>query len=77
MATAEKPSMNDANDRDPHNNNSYGTLVDKGYKEVELPVLDIPSCGATPVLDVTDFNDRIIRGYAQPNFPLTISATLS
>src|SRR6185295_14343749 len=39
---------------DPFNNNSYGTLVDSGYKMVNLPVLD-----------VTDFNERIIRGYEE------------
>jgi pyruvate/2-oxoacid:ferredoxin oxidoreductase beta subunit/Pyruvate/2-oxoacid:ferredoxin oxidoreductase delta subunit len=49
-----KPSMNDANERDPFNNNSYGTLVDSGYKLVNLPVLD-----------VHDFNERIIRGYEE------------
>src|SRR3954453_5459254 len=48
------PSMNEANDKDPFNNNSYGTLVDSGYKLVNLPVLD-----------VTDFNERIIRGYEE------------
>jgi pyruvate/2-oxoacid:ferredoxin oxidoreductase beta subunit/NAD-dependent dihydropyrimidine dehydrogenase PreA subunit len=48
------PSMNEANPRDPFNNNSYGTLVDQGYKMVSLPVLD-----------VTDFNERIIRGYEE------------
>src|SRR6186997_2398580 len=53
MATVELPrSMNEANDRDPHNNNCYGTLVDRPYLEVKLPVLD-----------VHDFNDRVIRGY--------------
>jgi pyruvate/2-oxoacid:ferredoxin oxidoreductase beta subunit/NAD-dependent dihydropyrimidine dehydrogenase PreA subunit len=52
--TAAKPSMNDANERDPFNNNSYGTLVDQGYKMVSLPVLD-----------VTDFNERVIRGYEE------------
>ena len=46
--------MNEANERDPFNNNSYGTLVDSGYKLVSLPVLD-----------VLDFNDRIIRGYEE------------
>src|SRR6266567_9098498 len=46
------PSMNEAHDKDPFNNNSYGTLVDSGYKLVNLPVLD-----------VHDFNERIIRGY--------------
>src|SRR6516164_1372517 len=51
---AAKPSMNEANERDPFNNNSYGTLVDGGYKLVSLPVLD-----------VTDFNERIIRGYEE------------
>lgn len=48
------PSMNEANERDPFNNNSYGTLVDSGYKLVNLPVLD-----------VNDFNERIIRGYEE------------
>src|SRR5215467_699337 len=47
-------SMNEANARDPFNNNSYGTLVDSGYKLVHLPVLD-----------VNDFNERIIRGYEE------------
>jgi len=51
---APKPSMNEANERDPFNNNSYGTLVDQGYKLVSLPVLD-----------VQDFNERIIRGYEE------------
>src|SRR6266699_5324759 len=51
---AKRPSMNEANERDPFNNNSYGTLVDSGYKQVSLPVLD-----------VTDFNERIIRGYEE------------
>ncbi|HKI36315.1 MAG TPA: thiamine pyrophosphate-dependent enzyme [Gemmataceae bacterium] len=49
-----QPSMNEANPRDPFNNNSYGTLVDQGYKLVSLPVLD-----------VHDFNERIIRGYEE------------
>ncbi|MCA9260726.1 MAG: hypothetical protein KDA61_16045 [Planctomycetales bacterium] len=44
--------MNEAHDRDPYNNNSYGTLVDRDYLEVKLPILD-----------VRDFNDRIIRAY--------------
>jgi len=50
--TDELRSMNCASERDPHNNNSYGTLVDSDYVPVKLPVLD-----------VIDFNDRIIRGY--------------
>jgi pyruvate/2-oxoacid:ferredoxin oxidoreductase beta subunit/NAD-dependent dihydropyrimidine dehydrogenase PreA subunit len=54
MATVNPASMNQASERDPHNNNSYGTLVDKPYVEVDLPVLD-----------VHDFNDRIIRGYEE------------
>src|SRR6476660_3858847 len=53
MATADLPrSMNEANEHDPYNNNCYGTLVDRPYLEVTLPVLD-----------VHDFNDRVIRGY--------------
>src|SRR6266568_5126837 len=51
---ASKTSMNDASERDPFNNNSYGTLVDQAYKLVSLPVLD-----------VNDFNERIIRGYEE------------
>src|SRR5262245_45140942 len=47
------PSMNEASERDPFNN-SYGTIVDSGYKMVNLPVLD-----------VQDFNERIIRGYEE------------
>src|SRR5271163_4389085 len=52
--TTNQPSMNDATERDPFNNNSYGTLVDSGYKRVKLPILD-----------VDDFNERIIRGYEE------------
>jgi pyruvate/2-oxoacid:ferredoxin oxidoreductase beta subunit/NAD-dependent dihydropyrimidine dehydrogenase PreA subunit len=48
----DKTSMNEAHEQDPFNNNSYGTLYDSGYKPVNLPILD-----------VNDFNDRIIRGY--------------
>ena len=72
MATdTSNSSMNDASDRDPFNNNSYGTLVDDGYKLVQLPVLD-----------VNDFNERIIRGYedgiAEKELPadLTVSRSL-
>ena len=49
-----KPSMNEASDYDPCNNNCYGTLVDSAYKMVSLPVLD-----------VMDFNERVIRGYEE------------
>jgi pyruvate/2-oxoacid:ferredoxin oxidoreductase beta subunit/NAD-dependent dihydropyrimidine dehydrogenase PreA subunit len=67
MATAEKPfSMNDANERDPYNNNSYGTLVDGGYLHVTLPVLD-----------VNDFNERIIRGYEEGTGEKGLPADLS
>src|SRR6516225_1036932 len=61
-----KPSMNDANERDPFNNNSYGTLVDSGYKLVNLPVLD-----------VHDFNERIIRGYEEGYGEKELPADLS
>src|SRR6266699_4159844 len=60
------PSMNEANDKDPFNNNSYGTLVDSGYKLVNLPVLD-----------VTDFNERIIRGYEEGYGEKDLPADLS
>src|SRR5262245_54126903 len=48
------PSMNAARDKDPFHNNCYGTLGDRPYKPVSLPVLD-----------VDDFNERIIRGYEE------------
>jgi pyruvate/2-oxoacid:ferredoxin oxidoreductase beta subunit/NAD-dependent dihydropyrimidine dehydrogenase PreA subunit len=51
---APKSSMNEASEKDPFNNNSYGTLVDQPYKLVSLPVLD-----------VVDFNERVIRGYEE------------
>src|SRR5215831_14024431 len=63
---AVKPSMNEANERDPFNNNSYGTLVDSGYKMVSLPVLD-----------VLDFNERIIRGYEEGYGEKELPADLS
>jgi pyruvate/2-oxoacid:ferredoxin oxidoreductase beta subunit/NAD-dependent dihydropyrimidine dehydrogenase PreA subunit len=63
---APKPSMNEANERDPFNNNSYGTIVDQGYKLVHLPVLD-----------VQDFNERIIRGYEEGYGEKDLPADLS
>ena len=65
------PSLNEASERDPENNNSYGTLVDSEYTTVELPILD-----------VIDFNERIIRGYedgtAEKQLPadLTVARSL-
>jgi pyruvate ferredoxin oxidoreductase beta subunit len=67
MSTAELPrSMNESHERDPHNNNSYGTLVDREYLGVSLPVLD-----------VHDFNDRIIRGYEEGTGEAELPADLS
>jgi pyruvate ferredoxin oxidoreductase beta subunit len=66
MATADKPSMNDPSERDPYNNNSYGTLVDTPYKKINLPILD-----------VDDFNDRIIRAYEDGNAEKGLPADLS
>lgn len=54
MATVTPKSINEANERDPYNNNSYGTLIDQPYRLVNLPILD-----------VTDFNERVIRGYEE------------
>src|SRR3954453_1214840 len=59
-------SMNEASERDPFNNNSYGTLVDDGYKLIHLPVLD-----------VADFNERIIRGYEEGYEEKDLPADLS
>ncbi|MEX2559457.1 MAG: hypothetical protein WD403_06050, partial [Pirellulales bacterium] len=67
MASDVKPaSMNEANERDPFNNSSYGTLVDADYKRVSLPILD-----------VRDFNDRIIRGYEEGTGEKGLPAELS
>jgi pyruvate ferredoxin oxidoreductase beta subunit len=71
MVAAEKtvkplPSLNDASERDPFNNNCYGTLVDAPYRTVTLPVLD-----------VNDFNDRIIRGYEEGYGEKDLPADLS
>src|SRR6476661_1867818 len=53
-APVASPSLNEATEKDPFNNNCYGTTVDRAYKMVSLPVLD-----------VHDFNERIIRGYEE------------
>jgi pyruvate/2-oxoacid:ferredoxin oxidoreductase beta subunit/NAD-dependent dihydropyrimidine dehydrogenase PreA subunit len=63
---APKPSMNEASAQDPHNNNCFGTLVDTPYKLVNLPVLD-----------VLDFNERIIRGYEEGTAEKELPADLS
>jgi pyruvate/2-oxoacid:ferredoxin oxidoreductase beta subunit/NAD-dependent dihydropyrimidine dehydrogenase PreA subunit len=64
------PSLNEATERDPFNNNCYGTLLDQPYKLVSLPVLD-----------VLDFNERIVRGYedgsAENELPADISVARS
>ena len=61
-----RPSMNEPHDQDPFNNSSYGTLVDAPYKLVSLPVLD-----------VLDFNERIIRGYEDGSAEKGLPADLS
>jgi len=58
--------MNAASEKDPFNNNCYGTLVDRDYKPVTLPVLD-----------VNDFNERIIRGYEEGYGEKDLPADLS
>ncbi|MCS6977037.1 MAG: thiamine pyrophosphate-dependent enzyme [Gemmatales bacterium] len=65
-APTKLPSMNEASERDPFNNNSYGTLVNGSYKLVSLPVLD-----------VIDFNERIIRGYEEGYGEKELPADLS
>jgi pyruvate/2-oxoacid:ferredoxin oxidoreductase beta subunit/Pyruvate/2-oxoacid:ferredoxin oxidoreductase delta subunit len=53
MATAEELlNLNEAHERDPYNNCSYGTLVDSPYVKTSLPILD-----------VDDFNNRVIGAY--------------
>jgi len=67
MPTAQTlPTMNAANERDPYNNNSYGTLVDSEYLLVDLPILD-----------VRDFNERIIRSYEDGDAEKGLEADLS
>src|SRR5579884_313951 len=61
-----QPSMNGAHEQDPFNNSCYGTLVDTPYKLVNLPVLD-----------VLDFNERIIRGYEDGSAEKELPADLS
>jgi pyruvate/2-oxoacid:ferredoxin oxidoreductase beta subunit/NAD-dependent dihydropyrimidine dehydrogenase PreA subunit len=64
--TAPKSSMNGPHDKDPFNNSCFGTLVDTPYKLVSLPVLD-----------VNDFNERIIRGYEEGYGEKDLPADLS
>ena len=68
MATTEPrtPSTNEANPRDPYNNSCYGTLVDTDYKRIGLPILD-----------VDDFNNRIIRSYEDGTAEKGLPAELS
>jgi NAD-dependent dihydropyrimidine dehydrogenase PreA subunit len=72
MTTTTLPltSLNEATDKDPFNNNCYGTIVDRPYKLVSLPVLD-----------VSDFNERIVRGYeegyAENDLPADLSVARS
>ena len=71
MATTDNTSsINEASDRDPFNNHTYGTLVDKEFVPVDLPVLD-----------VGDFNERIIKGYedgvAEKGLPADLSVARS
>src|SRR5262245_35432093 len=61
-----KPSMNEAHEQDPYNNSCYGSLVDTPYKLVDLQVLD-----------VLDFNERIIRGYEAGTAEKELPADLS
>ncbi|MCS6864215.1 MAG: hypothetical protein RMJ56_17535, partial [Gemmataceae bacterium] len=66
------PSMNEASDKDPFNNNCYGTTIDRPYRLVNLK-----TAKSLPVLDVTDFNDRIIRGYEEGYGEKELPADLS
>src|SRR5919197_383103 len=65
-APVASPSLNEATDKDPFNNNCYGTTVDRAYKMVSLPVLD-----------VEDFNERIVRGYEEGYGETELPADLS
>lgn len=67
---AKSGSINEASERDPFNNNSYGTLVNREYKQIDLPILD-----------VVDFNERIIHSYedgtAEKGLPADLSVARS
>src|SRR5215213_6413641 len=65
-APVASPSLNEATEKDPFNNNCYGTTVDRAYKMVSLPVLD-----------VEDFNERIVRGYEEGYGESELPADLS
>ncbi len=55
MSIVDKPAnLNEAHERDPYNNCSYGTLEQRGYVPINLPVLD-----------VDNFNNRVIRSYEE------------
>jgi len=58
--------MNRASDRDPQNNNSYGTLINRDYLEVELPILD-----------VHEFNDHVVRSYEKGSADKELPADLA
>src|SRR3984957_20276235 len=64
--TAPAGSMNEASEKDPFNNNTYGSLIDQPYRMVSLPVLD-----------VGDFNERIVRGYEEGTGEQDLPADLS
>lgn len=66
VATPSAHTMNESSEKDPYNNSCYGTLVDRPYKTVQLPVLD-----------VNDFNERIIRGYEEGTGEKYLPADLS
>lgn len=63
MATVDKPT---SSSRDPYNNCSYGTLVEQDYIRVSLPILD-----------VDDFNNRIIGSYEEGTAEKQLPADLS
>ncbi len=66
MSTQDFVSMNEPSSRDPHNNNSYGTLVDSPYKKIDLPILD-----------VNLFNDQIIHDYELGTADKSLDADLA
>jgi pyruvate ferredoxin oxidoreductase beta subunit len=66
LAAPPQHSMNEAHEQDPFNNSCYGSLVDTPYKLVNLPVLD-----------VIDFNERIIRSYEDGSAEKELPADLS
>ena len=71
------PSLNEATEKDPFNNNCYGTLVDRPYRLVSLPVLDVIDFNERHADRTMPFFGQEIMRMAQAKGPLTDAAYLA